>query len=290
MPSGGDTVIVLKLYGRDRARLHLRPRLVPAAHGQHRPGQRHRPGGGGGRRHRPAGHRGTRHDHPRGTNRPGGHRRARPGALRRTAARLRRGPGPRPAGDAPARFRYAPKLTLGPSVGTASRRSRPSYPAPLQRLTESTPMHALVTGAAGFIGSHLAERLLADGHDVIGDRLLHRLLRRRAQARQRSPRSRPTRRHFVEADLLTADLDRAARGRRRRLPPGGPAGRAPLVGRALRRLRPAQRPGHPAAARGGRTAGHRSLRLRLQLLGLRQRRALPDHRDRPPPARSAPTA
>ena len=29
-------------------------------------------------------------------------------------------------------------------------------------------MRALVTGAAGFIGSHLAERLVADGHDVVG--------------------------------------------------------------------------------------------------------------------------
>lgn len=29
-------------------------------------------------------------------------------------------------------------------------------------------MKALVTGVAGFIGSHLAERLLRDGHDVIG--------------------------------------------------------------------------------------------------------------------------
>ena len=27
---------------------------------------------------------------------------------------------------------------------------------------------ALVTGAAGFIGSHLADRLVADGHEVIG--------------------------------------------------------------------------------------------------------------------------
>lgn len=29
-------------------------------------------------------------------------------------------------------------------------------------------MHCLVTGAAGFIGSHLCERLLHDGHDVVG--------------------------------------------------------------------------------------------------------------------------
>ena len=29
-------------------------------------------------------------------------------------------------------------------------------------------MRCLVTGVAGFIGSHLAERLLADGHLVVG--------------------------------------------------------------------------------------------------------------------------
>src|SRR5262249_47212441 len=29
-------------------------------------------------------------------------------------------------------------------------------------------MRVLVTGAAGFLGSHLTDRLLADGHDVVG--------------------------------------------------------------------------------------------------------------------------
>ena len=29
-------------------------------------------------------------------------------------------------------------------------------------------MRYVVTGAAGFIGSHLTESLLADGHDVVG--------------------------------------------------------------------------------------------------------------------------
>src|SRR5512146_3290913 len=29
-------------------------------------------------------------------------------------------------------------------------------------------MRILITGAAGFLGSHLSDRLIADGHDVVG--------------------------------------------------------------------------------------------------------------------------
>ena len=62
-------------------------------------------------------------------------------------------------------------------------------------------MRALVTGASGFIGSTLVDRLLADGHTVIGvDDLstgrLGNLDGARAAARF----------DFVEADIVTADL------------------------------------------------------------------------------------
>ncbi|MCB0924318.1 MAG: GDP-mannose 4,6-dehydratase [Mycobacterium sp.] len=63
-------------------------------------------------------------------------------------------------------------------------------------------MRTLVTGAAGFIGSTLVDRLLADGHDVVGlDDLSHGRLDNLDDARRQG------RFGFVQADIVDADLN-----------------------------------------------------------------------------------
>ena len=71
---------------------------------------------------------------------------------------------------------------------------------------------ALVTGVAGFIGSNLAERLLADGWQVTGvdcftDYYARSVKERNLAALQAYPRFA-----FVEADLATADLAPLVKG------------------------------------------------------------------------------
>lgn len=66
-------------------------------------------------------------------------------------------------------------------------------------------MHALVTGSAGFIGSRLAQRLCADGHQVIGvdafsDYYDESLKRANAEAVTRSGAS------FIEGDINCIDV------------------------------------------------------------------------------------
>lgn len=63
------------------------------------------------------------------------------------------------------------------------------------------PVRALVTGAAGFIGSTLVDRLVADGHAVVG---LDNFARGRA-ANLEHLADNPSF-SFVEADIVTADL------------------------------------------------------------------------------------
>ena len=68
-------------------------------------------------------------------------------------------------------------------------------------------MRVVVTGAAGFIGSHLSERLLAAGHEVVGiDSFADYYEKARKEQNLEISRSND-RFHFAAADLVDADLD-----------------------------------------------------------------------------------
>jgi nucleoside-diphosphate-sugar epimerase len=73
-------------------------------------------------------------------------------------------------------------------------------------------MNALVTGVAGFVGSHLAEALLARGATVVGlDALTDYYPRAVKESNVSELRTRPGFR-FVEASLAAADLDALLEG------------------------------------------------------------------------------
>src|SRR5713101_8217744 len=73
-------------------------------------------------------------------------------------------------------------------------------------------MKAVVTGAAGFIGSHLSERLLADGHEVVCIDCFTDYYRR-ARKEQNLEVARSHRSFsFEELDLVDADLTAALEG------------------------------------------------------------------------------
>jgi UDP-glucuronate 4-epimerase len=68
-------------------------------------------------------------------------------------------------------------------------------------------MRALVTGAAGFIGSHLCDRLLADDHDVIGIDSFDDYYARATKEDNLDAARASSRFELHDDDLLTTDLD-----------------------------------------------------------------------------------
>ncbi|MCC6179204.1 MAG: GDP-mannose 4,6-dehydratase [Chloroflexi bacterium] len=73
-------------------------------------------------------------------------------------------------------------------------------------------MRCLVTGAAGFIGSHLSERLLEDGHEVVGIDTFHPYYSRARKERHLEALRQHPRFQLLELDLRTDHLRPALDG------------------------------------------------------------------------------
>jgi hypothetical protein len=143
-------------------------------------------------------------------------------------------------------------------------------------------MRCLVTGAAGFVGSHLSERLVALGHEVVGvDRFSDYYPRSYKDANLARLLQEP-RFRLVVAGPRGGRPGAAARRLRGRVPPGRAGRGARQLGAELRGVPAGQRAGDAARARGGaRARDGPQGRVRLVVVGLRRGARAADARDQP---------
>ena len=156
-----------------------------------------------------------------------------------------------------------------PSAGRCMPRSNDRAALPAARVHPGAPpMKALVTGAAGFIGSHLSARPARFGRPRHGHRLLHRLLSPAAEGGQPGHRAGRPGFTFVEGRAAGHRPEAAAGRRHPRVPPGRP-GRGPKeLGTRFRRLYKEQRRGDSAPPGSAGRDADPTIRLRVELVGL----------------------
>ena len=148
-------------------------------------------------------------------------------------------------------------------VHAGRRRAGPAVPDRLRHgLWDGAPMRYVVTGAAGFIGSNLAETLVAAGHDVVGVDCFTDYY---------DPAEKEENARGLDVRAARPRRGRArSRRRRRRLPPRG-AGRRAQLRRRLPALRAAEPARDAARVRGG-GRRRRTRRVRVVVVGLRRGR------------------
>ena len=141
----------------------------------------------------------------------------------------------------------------------------------MTRLSRSRePMRVLVTGCAGFIGSHLSERLLELGHEVVGADCFTSYYARDLKVRNLDRVRGDPAFELRERDLSQEPLDGLLDGVQVVFHLAAQPGVRRELRRLVRRLRPPQRPRDPAVARGRRRVPRQTIRLRLILIGLRR--------------------
>ena len=135
----------------------------------------------------------------------------------------------------------------------------------------------MVTGAAGFIGSHLAEELLAAGHEVVGVDSFTDYYERSRKERNAASLD------VLEADLAVAPLEPILAGADGVFHLAGQPGVRASWGETLPALPRPERARHAACLRG-RRGSRRPRRLRVVVVRLRRRRDLSHRGGRRPAA------